>query len=420
MSNTAVSKLAKLLRMPDENVLAVLLEKMEKLTGKKGVADKIYAENQAIVSQKLKDLGIIEEKADAQYVETEILKKIQEADESFFNFLGQPDYSSSGNCAKMIQALKDTKPGEESGFFLKEEKLRNLLFLNPPQNILKALGYKNITEALEKENFYHLFAGLRFVESERWLNKFFLRPYHDLVGNSFEEREIKIEVLPEKWGKIGAEFVGKKLHHISHLKEIGFIFIIPAVRERYLGQTLENFTLLMHYLYEIEFYSNLLRKSAVAPEFGLRLVKLLSSEVSSFPLPQENVSWRIVPRYLAKMNDSDPRLFEPHINPEPLHWLKAENDIDRLAEKNPQIKLGFWRGIDDFAGEIFPAGKRGEDIVSFDLIDNIIFLARGGVGKYLYHQQEALWNKIFIEFMGQERLEELLMENLLKGYVELK
>ncbi len=123
---------------------------------------------------------------------------------------------------------------------------------------------------------------------------------------------------------------------------------------------------------------------------------------------------------MAKIDNSDPRLFEPHINPEPLHWLKAERDIDRLASENPQIKLSFWQGDDDFVGEIFPAGKQGEDLVSFDLIDNIIFLARGGVGKYLYHQQEALWNKIFIEFMGLEKLEELLMDNLGKGYVELK
>ena len=43
-------------------------------------------------------------------------------------------------------------------------------------------------------------------------------------------------------------------------------------------------------------------------------------------------------------------------------------------------------------GEIFPAGKKGDDIVSFDLLDNVISLTHGGLGKYLYHQQEALWN----------------------------
>ncbi len=238
-----ISKIAKLLRMPDENILIDLFKKMEALTGKKGIAEKIYSANKEAVSQKLKGLGIVEDKADVQYVETEILKKIQEADKSFYEFLGKPDYGQEGGCDQMIKVLKDARPGDEKGFFLKEEKLRNFLVLNPPKNILKALGYKTIGEALEKENIYHIFAALRFVENEKWLNKYFFRPYNDLIPENFEEREIKVEVLPEKWGKIGAEFVGKKLHHISHLKELGFIFVIPSQKEKFVGQTLENFTL---------------------------------------------------------------------------------------------------------------------------------------------------------------------------------
>jgi hypothetical protein len=419
-NNIAISKIAKLLRMPDESRLVDLFEKMEKITGKKNVAEKIYEENQSMVGQKLKDLGIIEDKADSQYVETELLRKTWEADEGLYNFLGNPNYDSQDSCKKLIEVIEKTKSGGEKGFFLKEEKMRDFLFLNPPQNTIKALGYKNIKETLEKENVYHVFAALRFAENERWLNNFFFRPYHDLLASSFEEREIKVEVLPEKWGKIGAEYVGKKLHHISHLKEAGIVFIIPAAQDGYPGQTLENFTLIFHYLYEVEFYSRIFRKYASLPDFGRKIVELLAANISSASLPKEGVIWRIIPRYLAKLNESDPRLFEPHINSEPLHWLKAESDIDKLAEKNPQIGLSFWRGVDDFVGEIFHAGKKGDDLVSFDLIDNLIFLSRGGIGKYLYHQQEALWNKIFIEFAGLEKMEEILTEKIDKGWVELK
>ncbi len=419
-NNIAISKIAKLLRMPDEGVLVDLFEKMGKITGRKNVAEKIYEENQSVVGQRLGELGITADKADSQYVEMELLRKTREADEGLHNFLGNPDYSSQDGCKKLIEVIEKAKPGPERGFFLKEAKMRDFLFLNPPQNTIKALGYKNIKEALEKENVYHIFAALRFAENERWLNNFFLRPYHDLLADSFEEREIKVEVLPEKWGKIGAEYVGKKLHHISHLKEAGMVFIVPASREGYPGQTLENFTLIFHYLYEIEFYSRIFRKYAGLPDFGRKIVESLAANISSSPLPKEGVVWRIIPRYLAKLNESDPRLFEPHINSEPLHWLKAESDIDKLAEKNPQIGLSFWRGIDDFVGEIFHAGKKGDDVVSFDLIDNLIFLSRGGIGKYLYHQQEALWNKIFIEFAGLEKMEEILIEKLDRGWVELK
>jgi hypothetical protein len=420
MSNIAISKIAKLLRMPNENVLVDLFSKMEKLTGKKGVAERIFEENNKIVSQKLADIGISADKADAQNIEAEILRKTGEADSSFFEFLGKPDFGAPEGYARMIELAKEIKPGEEKGFFLKEDKLRDFIFLNPPKNIIKELGYKDAKELLEKENIYHIFAALRFAENERWLNEFFMRPYHDLIPDNFEEREIKIEILPKKWAEIGEKFVGKKLHNISHLKEAGMIFVVPTSHNGFSGQSLETFTLILHYLYEVKFYSELFQKHFTLPNFGLRLVEFLAAKVSSLPLSPEANLWRIIPRYLAKLNDSDPRLFEPHINPEPLHWMKAENDIDSFVVKNPQIKLDFWRGTDDFTGDIFPAGKKGEDVVSFDLIDNIISLSRGSIGKYMYHQQEALWNKIFIEFMGTEKIEEVIMDNLEKGYVELK
>lgn len=419
---TSIQKIAALLRAPEE-VIAGLFNKMEKLTGKTGVARKICEENDAVVARKLQGLGIVPEKADASFVEAELLKKTQEADAAFYEFLGKPDFGSQAECQKMISIAKGVHPGNEKLFFLKEEKLRDFLFLNPPKNILSALGYKNIDELLAKEDIFEIFAALRFMENERWLNEVFFRPYNDLTADNFEEREISVRVLSEKWTTIAEKFVGKKLHNVSHLKEVGLVFIIPVKKvpqDAGTGQSLETFSLILHYLHEIDFYSRLFRKYSAFPNFGVNLVKLLSGKVEVAVLSQEGNHWRIIQRYLAKIDPQDPRLFEPHVNPETVHWFKAEKEMDVLTQKNPQLKMDFWQGVDDFVGEIFPAGKRGEEIISFDLLDNVISLARGGIGKYLYHQQEALWNKIFIEFMGEEKLEELLVENIERGFIELK
>jgi hypothetical protein len=414
---TSTQKIAALLRSPEE-VLVDLFAKMEKLTGQTDVAQKIYEENEAAVRQKLQDLGISYDKADAPRVEAELLKKTAEADKAFFEFLGRPDFSQQVSCGKMIDVIGQVA-NLPPGYFLKEEKLKNFLILNPPKNILAALGYKTATELLEKEELFEIFAALRFVESERWLNEVFFRPYNDLTAEHFEERAILVRVLSEKWSAIAEKFVGKKLHNISHLKEVGLVFVIPVKKENFTGQSLETFSLILHYLYEIDFYCRLFKKYSVLPDFGSNLVKLLSGEVGTAVLSKDGMRWRIIQRYLAKVDPQDPRLFEPHINPETVHWLKAEKEMDALAQKNPQTKLDFWRGVDDFVGEIFPAGKKGEEIVSFDLLDNIISLTHGGLGKYLYHQQEALWNKIFAEFMGEEKLEEMLAENIEKGFIEL-
>lgn len=410
--------IARLLRTP-EPVLVELFAKMEKLTGKKGMAEKIFEENKQIVSQKLSDLGIAPDKADAQYVQRELLRKTKEADEAFFEFLGKPDFSQQSCCNLMIDVLKNTA-NINKGFFVKEERLRDFLVLNPPKNILSALGYKDVSEMLGKEDLYEIFAALRFVENEKWLNQIFFHPYNDLRPDNFEKREIKVAVLSEKWAKIGEKYVGKKLHNISHLKELGFIFVLPVRKEQFVGQSLETFSLILHYLHEVDFYSELFKKYSGEQDFGHSIVKLLSGAIAdSIPEPDDSVLWRIIVRYLAKIDENDPRLFEPHVNPETIHWLKAEKEMDAMAQKNPQIKMDFWRGIDDFAGEIFPAGKKGEDIVSFDLVDNVISLTHGGLGKYLYHQQEALWNKIFMEYMGEEKLEEMVVENLDRGFIEL-
>lgn len=415
----SAQKIAQLLRAPEETI-AGLFEKMEKSTGRVGVADKIFKENQEIVSQKLAALGIDTDKADAASVQAELLKKTRAADDAFFEFLGRPNFGSQEGCEKMLGLVKQIKNGPAKGFFIKEEKLKNFLYLNPPKNILAALGHKSVEEALAKEDLYELFAALRFVESEHWLNEVFFRPYNDLTADNFEEREIRITVLSAKWEQIGQKFVGKKLHNISHLKEVGMVFMIPMAKENFSGQALETFSLLLHYLHEIDFYCRLFRKYAALPNYGQNLVKLVSGQVLSSPLSKDGVRWRIIQRYLAKTDPQDPRLFEAHVNPETVHWLKAEREMDALAQKNPQLKLDFWKGVDDFAGEVFPAGKRGDEIVSFDLLDSIISLTHGGLEKYLYHQQEALWNKIFIEFMGEDKLEEMLVENIEKGVIELE
>ena len=412
-----IQKIAALLRAPVE-VLTDLFAKMEFKTGKTGVADKIFEENREAVGKKFEILGISSERAESQNTQMAIIKKTEEADLSFFDFLGRPDFSSEAGYQNLIEKVRETAQIGQ-GFFLKEEKMRRFLVLNSPKNTLAALGHSSVGEMLEKEDVYEIFAALRFVENERWLNEVFFRPFNDLSSESFEERPIRITVLSEKWAQIGEKFVGKKLHKISHLKEMGMVFVIPVKKDYFPGQTLETFSLILHYLHEIDFYCRLFKKYAASPDFGANIVKLLSGEVSNSVLPKDKMIWRIIQRYLAKNDPQDPRLFEAHVNPETVHWLKAEKEMDRLAKNNPSLKMDFWQGTDDFTGELLFAGKKGEEIVSFDLLDNIIALTHGGLGKYLYHQQEALWNKIFIEFMGEARLEELIVENIEKGYIEL-
>ena len=131
------------------------------------------------------------------------------------------------------------------------------------------------------------------------------------------------------------------------------------------------------------------------------------------------MSWRIAPSYLAKKNPDDPRLFEPHLSPESWHFTKASAIIIQFSQASPETGLGFWLGLET-AARIFSNNGKGE-LISFNLYDNgISLLGKSGFeAKYLYHQQEALWNRVFIEYLGEEKLDEILMDNLDKGLVVL-
>jgi hypothetical protein len=37
--------------------------------------------------------------------------------------------------------------------------------------------------------------------------------------------------------------------------------------------------------------------------------------------------------------------------------------------------------------------------------------------KYLYHHQEALWNKVFSSYYGEDEMERLIKENLIRGFI---
>jgi len=408
----SINKLAKLLRTK-EGVVLDLEKKMARISGKKGVVDKIIKENDERVEEALKELFPQKKSFKAEEVFWALINKTKETDQILFNYFGYEKSAEIG-ARNLINATKDLA-GKLTGFYLKKEKAAELLKLNPPKNIISALGYNNIDEALEKEDVFEVFCALRIAESEDWLNNVFFEPYHNLKKEDFEQREIKIMVLPDRCINIAKKFLGEKLHHMSHLKEMGIVFIIP-IKKQLPGEVLYLLFMILHYTYEVDWHSRLFEKYSQTSDFAKKMIAALKVEVSSMPLPNgEKMSWRLAPKYLAKHNPDDPRLFEPHISPEAWHYTRAGKAIKKFSKDNPELGLDFWKDS-DVVCEYFPS----EDVlVSFDMFDNGISLLKQSnfESKYLYHQQEALWNKIFIRYLGEEALDKIMMDNLDKGFV---
>ncbi len=417
-TSNSIEKIARVLRTDKDTVVSAE-NFLGKISGKENVLDKIVNQNEKLMKEKREALGL--SVSQSRDIYAALLTRIQKDDEALFEALNQPVCLTPIGCQPILDAAKKVA-GVGKGFFLKKEKARDFLIKIPPQNIIRTLGYNSAEEMLEKESLLEIYSALRFVEDPRWLNETFFKQYEYLAPEDFEEREIETIVLGERWKEVAEKFLKKKHHNISHLKELGVIFVLPAVL-KISGETLRTLSLVLHYLHEIDFYSKLFRKYADKPDMAQRMLKSLRGDVSEKRPPLEDVgkTWMIVQRYLAKDDKNDWRLFEPHVNPEALHWKKAENDISRLGEHidHVSIDLGFWKDL-DWVGDFYPTEAGIDVLVSFNLVDTVMSLVKKQeMIKYLYHHQEALWNKIFSEFVGEEKMEQMVVDNFENGIIEL-
>lgn len=417
MSNVYLDKIAKILRVTKKD-LAEYVGGLEKITGKINVLEKIFFENEKLAEEKLHALGVTHE-ATASEVYDALISKVEADDLQLLNQVGHTSLRGFEAAQALVNFVRKIhKPGK--GFFLKKEKARQLLRAEPPRKIMAALGYERIEDLIEKEDLLEIYSALRFLEDTEWQNKIFFKQYENLKPEDFEERNIELKALNEKWARAAEKFVRKKHHNISHLKELGVVFVIPLFLG-ISGETLRAFSLLFHYLYEVQYYSELFKKFARHHHatFAVNVISVLRGDVIEKRLPPvvkeaQRPRILVIQRYLAKDDENDWRLLEPHINPEALHWQRAEEDIAKISKN-----FEFWKDI-DWVGDFFKTEVGVEILVSFDLVDTVMSLVKEKeLAKYLYHQQEALWNKIFIEFFGLDKLEQLSKDNIVRGWFEV-
>ena|SRR3989344_992980 len=412
-------KIASILRTDKDNIRKIE-ERFSEVTGKKYIMDKIIEDNEFMVKSHLERLGLTRE-ASAGKIYNALIRHIESDNSLLFEALGFPIITEMASSNHVLNVAKEIA-GMPKGFFLKKEKAIELLKNQPPKNILKLLNYGNIEEMIEKEDIFAVFSALRFLEDRDWLNGVFFKQYENLKPADFEEREIIVKTLDQRWAAAAESFVKKKYHNISHLKEMGVVFVIP-VTLGIPGELLRMFSLIIHYLNEIPFYSKLFVKFAADEKtFSQNIISLLRGDVIDERLPKsDKLQWLIVQRYLAKDDENDWRFFEPHVNPEALHWERAERLLAQAGDvlDGFATDLRFWGNL-NWVGDYFKSDTGIDVLVSFNLVDTVMSLVKEDeMIKYLYHHEESLWNKIFVEYFGEEKMEELIMDNIVKGWFEV-
>ncbi len=377
-------------------------------SSKTNLIDKLVLELNSKIQNQLNFLGL-SFNSKAGEIELSLEEKLKNDEKFLREFFKGIDFSKEEDCQKILDFVASRFYNQE-GFFLKTDKLISFLKNTPPLNLISQLGYRNVNELLEKEDLFDIYACLRFAEDPNWLNNEFFKQYESLTKDDFEKREIVAKPLNKRLSFLAKSFIEKKYHNLSHLKEVGLVFIIPTSFNQD-GQLMKIFSLALHYFYEVLFYSDLFFRHFQDADFSSKLISLLRGDVPEVELSLKPNEWLIIQRYLEKDDPYEQRLMLPHINPEALHWSKAQKLISNLNSN-----FGFWKDT-DWLGSYFE-DEIGEDVlISFNLIDVSMNLAdKEKLLKHSYHQREALWNKIFTLYRG-DNLDRFLKENILKGKI---
>ncbi|MDP2629655.1 MAG: hypothetical protein Q8P45_03075 [Candidatus Harrisonbacteria bacterium] len=396
----------------DPGVLEKVDAQMQGRIGKNKALLRLRELNETHIHRFLPDL--LPQRRNAEQVIAHVRRSVHEDEQELLDLVSTVRGKNQFEKAALL-AQRMVK--QKKGFFLKKEKGEEILRKRPPQNLLNFVGVDSVEKLLAKVDVAEAFSALRFIETQEWMHETFDAAYSEFTAEDFEERNIEIKVLGPEWKEVAKKFVAKKHHNVSHLKEFGVIFLNP-IQEDAPGTFLRYFALLLHYVHEVNFYAKLFKRYVGRHDFSARLKSLLRGDVKEGDILNPR-QWLIVQRYLWKENPQDPRLFLPRINPESLHWRRAERDIANYrAKKAPHFDLKIWKNTDWVALAI------DKQVISFDLEDNVMSFVslheKGRHEAFSYHQREALWTRIFMEYVGGEKaLEKLLIDNFERGFIEI-
>ena len=150
MSNS-YEKLSKLLKTPPQ-VLVDLDSKMSSLTGKTGVMDNIVKENELLVSRTLDEFGLHKD-TPASDVYATLMQRLMHLDRHIFELLDKPDLTKPDEADDKLTKASFNVFTPPKGFFIKKEKVAELLEKFKPDKLLGYFGYNSVAQILAKEDF---------------------------------------------------------------------------------------------------------------------------------------------------------------------------------------------------------------------------------------------------------------------------
>lgn len=393
----------------EEPLFTNAIRQLESASGRSGADVKLIGDITCMAHENIRQMGLSPSTSTGEEIYYGLQARVEKDIERLARKIGATDQSKLDNVKYLVPLMVDAANKarfDRRVFVLKRDKAKELLRSMPPQNLMRKLGYDDIEKMFEEEDFDEIYTALRFSEGPEWLNKY-NELFEMVTVNDYETRDLRIVVMNhDKYVDLAEHFVKKKLHNVTHTKEMGIIVVVPMRATSMRGLILKTLPLLFHYMNEVKLYSTFFKLKSKRPHFGKIVVETLVADPgNASQMVGSNIHWRVIQRYLGKHKEDsiDTIAFEPHVQPEDLHWRRAE---DMLFELDPELE--FWKDRDYVAVmyDGFP--------VAFNLFDVSFAYSNKETyeGRYAYHFRESLWNEIFVRYMGFKNLSDQVLEQL--------
>lgn len=401
-----MAKFLQVLLDAEEPLFSMTLQQLETISGRPAADARLIADITQMAHDNLRTLGLHPATSTGEEIYNALQSRVEEDIKRLTKIIGAKDADDVEHVVPFMIKAADGVKFNRKVFVIKREKAKDLLRQMPPKVLMEKLGYDDIEAMFEKEDFDEVYTALRFSEGPEWLNKY-NELFEKITPEDYEERDLRILKMDhDKYVDLAAHFVKKKLHNVTHTKEMGTIVVVPMHAKKMRGLVLKTLPLILHYMNEVKLYSTFFKLKSKKPNFGKTVVDtLIADPGDASQMAGQKIHWRVIQRYLGRhKEDSVEKIaFEPHVQPEDLHWRRAE---DLLYEIDPALE--FWKDRDYVALQYdgFP--------VAFNLFDVSFAYSNKEPyeGRYAYHFRESLWNEIFVRYMGFKNLEQQVLEQL--------
>lgn len=385
-----------------EPYFSLSVRELEHVTGNQFAFKELSVYIRREFESKLKEL-MLDASATDDEIYLSLLKRVKNDNTRLAKILGINNPNSPLEVEDNVLHIVNNLTINKEAWVINENTARNMLLAMPPQKAANLLKYKTAKEMVENHDIYELFGLIRFSEGPEWLNRFNAQ-YSKLEFTDFERRQIQFKQLPQILAPAAKDFVLKKKHNLTHSKEMGVVYFLP-VEDNIPGALLRIMPLSFHYINEIRMYSSYFKLNKKKPDFGKRVALALTAEPEILKLSDLGLKWGVIQRYFGKLkNEEHPEEFLPHLQPEDLHWRKAEEIIYQL---DPEFK--FWQDMDWIARlshDNNPLTMNFMD-VSLSFSNKLKFKDR-----LFYHFRESLWDQLMIGFVGEPEVENLIIAHL--------